>query len=243
MVRSALVAIAALCWAGAAVAQEEVSQIITPDRPGLGDGTHVVAAGVFQLETGTAFESGRGAESITFGQLLLRFGLGPFEARLLPGSAIVQNEDFGLVDPALGLKVPLVRGDVRLSTVLTTTLALGADAYSAGEATGAVTLVGEGSLSDVLGLAINAGYGFPWDDPGTATYTLIVTPGLSVTSVRGLSVYGGYAGFYSDVDDTHFVEAGLAYASDIDTQYDINLGLNTESRRFFVGVGIAHRWR
>lgn len=243
MIRRALGVVAALAIAATGSAAQQVAETIASDRPGIGDGAHVLGAGVRQMEGGLAFESGRGPETMTVGQSLIRVGFGFAELRLATGSIVIQDETFGALDPAVGLKVPLVQGDTRVSAIVAGTVPIGAEEYTTDDPVGSVTLIGEMGLGDVLGLAVNAGYGAPFDDLGDATYTLIVTPGLAVGSVEGLSLYAGYAGVYDPVDDTHFFEWGLAYASTADSQYDLNFGINTENRRFFVGVGVAWRWR
>lgn len=227
------------------LAAQRPAETITPDRPGLGDGAHVVGPGVVQLETGFEFAAGPGADVVTFGQAVIRYGVGPIEVRLLPGSFVVQTGARGIADPAVGLKVPLTRAGsrVRLSTVLTSTLTVGSEDFSAGQAVGAATLVGEVGLSGPLGLAVNAGYAFPWNDTGDGSIALMITPGLSIQSVDGLGVYAGYVGFYDDGPDTHIVETGVAYAWDADNQIDVNGGLEPDTERWFIGVGISHRWR
>jgi hypothetical protein len=225
------------------VSAQGVAETITPDRPGLGDGAHIVGPGVAQLESGIDWAFGKGPGILTFGQALLRYGLGGIELRLQPGSAVVQDEHFGLTDAAIGVKVPLLRGGTRVSAVLSGTVPSGAEVYSGGESFGGATLVAEFGVTPTLGLAINAGYGFPFDDLGDGGYSIIVTPALSFPSRPGLSVYGGYAGYFDHGEDTHFAEAGIAFAPEPDWQFDLNLGRNTENGRIFFGVGVAYRWR
>lgn len=225
------------------ISAQGIAEAIVPDRPGLGDGAHVVGKGVAQLESGVDWAFGKGADVLTFGQALLRYGIGGIELRVQPGSAVVQNENFGLTDAAIGAKIPLVRGAARVSAVLSATVPTGAKVYSADESVGGATLVGEFTVTSTMGLAINAGYGFPFDDLGDGGYAIIVTPSLSFPSRPGLSVYGGYAGYFEHGEDTHIAEAGLAFAPEPDWQFDVNLGRNTENGRMFFGVGVAHRWR
>ena len=234
---------AVLANAATASRAQGVAETILPDRPGLGDGAHVVGSGVLQLEVGLEVSLGRGSDVITLGQSLLRYGVGGLEIRVLPGSIAIQDEDLGALDPALGLKLPLGGEDgPHLSALLATTLPIGSEVFSSREASGAATLIGEFALTDALGLALNAGYGFPYEDFGDGSFGIIVTPGLS-TGLDGLGLYAGYAGSMGPGDDTHIVEAGLAFASDADTQLDFNWGIDTDSRRWFLGAGVAHRWR
>ncbi len=64
-----------------------------------------------------------------------------------------------------------------------------------------------------------------------------------VGAVDGLSGYAGVASYLGSGPDTNFIEAGLAYLSDADTQLDLNWGIDTDSRERFIGVGWARRWR
>ena len=237
-----------LCGAvfGAAIpsSAQQVAETILPDRPGLGDGAHVLGPGVLQVEVGLETAFGTGPNVLSFGQSLVRYGVGGIELRLLPGSILMMDADLGVSDPAVGLKVPLVSGDgPRVSTVLAASIPVGSRAYSSAETSGAATLVGEFTLTGTLGLALNAGYSFPFEHADDGSVGVIITPGMSVTGVEGLALYGGYAGSFGPGRDTHIVEAGLAYASDADTQLDLNWGIDTDSRRWFLGAGVAHRWR
>ena len=240
---SILLLIGALVSAATPSHAQEVAETILPDRPGLGDGAHVVGAGVVQLEVGFEASFDSGAEVFTFGQSLVRYGVGGIEIRVMPGSVLVTADDVGAPDPAVGLKVPLSRGDgPRVTAVLATTLPVGSEAFSEGKASGAVTLVGEFALTDALGLALNAGYSLPFADVDDGSVSVIVTPGLSVPAVEGLGFYAGYAGAYGAGDDEHFVEAGVVYVPDADKQLDLNWGMETGGGRWFLGVGLAHRW-
>jgi hypothetical protein len=222
------------------------AETIVPDRPGLGDGAHVVGAGVVQLEAGTSLARAGAASTVTVGESLVRIGLGgSLELRLLPGSVVFAPGESGALDPAVGLKVPLRRGDEgpRFSAVLGATLPVGSDAFTSDESTGSATLVGEFGVTNVVGVAVNVGYSFPLDDVGEGVYALIVTPGLSIASVDGLGIYGGYAGFYGDAGDVHMIEAGVAYAATSNAQLDLNWGRETDSGSWFLGFGVAVRRR
>ena len=129
---------------------QEVAETIVPDRPGLGDGAHVVGAGVVQVEVGVEAAIGSGGDVFTFGQSLVRYGVGGIEIRIFPGSVLIADDERGAPDPGVGLKVPLSTGDGPLfSAVLSTTLPVGSAAFSAGEARGAPHLdFGRERLSD-----------------------------------------------------------------------------------------------
>ncbi len=240
------------CFLGAALAAvllsvgldaQEPAATLVPDRPGLGSGTHVVGRGVVQLEAGMELQGGRGSEQFTLGQSLFRVGVAGLELRVAPGSVVVVEEELGREDPEVGVKIPLARGETRVSAMASLSLPWGSDVFSAREERVSATLLLDRPLTGLWGLSVNAGASFPASEPGDAGLALIVTPSRAVDGVEGLSVYGGYAGFYDDGRKEHILEAGGAFLSDSDTQFDLNLGFMTSSERLFVGVGVSHRWR
>ncbi len=229
----------------------EPSSTISSDRPGLGDGAYVLAPGVWQAELGLGIDGDGGGRSYSIGQGVLRFGLSGFEARLYPNSYVMLRgqgpSDSGFQDVGVGLKVPLSASDggIRASVVAGVTLPTGSDLLTADEATGFSTLVLEGALSDQVGLAVNLGYAFSFDDAGAGPITLIVTPGFPISGVEGLSGYVGYAGFVFPEEwaAEHVLEAGLAYLANADMQLDLNGGWNPDSDTWFFGAGVAIRRR
>jgi len=223
------------------------STSILSDRPGLGDGSHVLAPGVWQAEVGAAF-MGDVADGLSLGQGLVRGGFAAFDLRLYANSIVLQDgaagSDTGLEDVGVGAKVPLGgSGSWNWAALGVMTLPTGADGLSAGEVTSGGAVIGETSLSGSVGLALNAGYFFPVTDPGEGSFAVILTPGFGLPGVDDISAYAGVASYFGHGDDTNFVEAGLAYARDADTQLDVNWGIDTDSRAWFLGVGWAHRWR
>lgn len=74
--------------------------------------------------------------------------------------------------------------------------------------------------------------------PGQVIFTL--TPGFAIPATN-FGGYVGYAGFYSDIDSQHFVEAGLTRIVGNDIQLDINAGIETGTGNLFVGAGFAAR--
>lgn len=225
-----------------------LSAQISSDRPGLGDGSHVVASGVWQVEGGVQLSGNDGVDVVSIGQGLIRWGLGALELRFFPNSFVVLrgsgDDRSGIQDFGVGVKVPLRgEGDWRWSLGATTTLPTGSDDFSAEDPTGAVTLIGETSLSDGVGVALNAGYAAFFDDVGDGTFSLLVTPSFSVPDVPGLSLYAGWAGYFGPDDDVHIVEGGLAKAVGEDGQWDINAGYDPDSGVWFLGFGASRRWR
>lgn len=222
---------------------------IASDRPGLGDGAHVLAEGVWQLEAGVAYDGGGSATLFSVGQGLVRLGLAGVELRLYPNSLVFQRGDVphdeGLQDVGAGVKLALSPEDagVKTAVVAGATLPTGGDAFTADEVTAWGTFVLERGLSEDVGLAVNVGYGAPLNGFGDGTLAVIITPGFAVPDTEGLSAYAGYAGFFADGGDSHVLEAGLAYLANVDTQLDVNAGWEPDIGTWFVGVGLARRWR
>lgn len=254
--RAALLVVAALAVVipGTGIAQETAggrgpAPTIASDRPGLGDGAHVLAEGVWQLEAGVAYDGGGPATLFSIGQGLVRLGLAGVELRLYPNSLVFQRgempHDEGLQDVGAGVKVTLSPEDaeVRTAVVAGMTLPTGSNAFTADEVTAWGTFVLERGLSEDVGLAVNVGYGAPLNAFGDGTLAVIVTPGFALPGTDGLSAYAGYAGFFSDGSDSHVIEGGLAYLADVDTQLDLNAGWDPDAGTLFLGVGVARRWR
>jgi len=220
---------------------------LSSDRPGLGDGTHVLSPGVWQVELGGQY-MGHGADRWSLGQGLIRGGFEPFELRIYTNSLVLQQtageSDVGFEDMGIGAKVPLGGpGGWNWAALGLITLPIGTDAFSAGEVTAGASILGETSLTESISLALNAGYFFPMDGPNDGSFAIILTPGFSIPAIDGLSGYAGIASYLGNGPDTNFVEAGLAYLQDADTQLDLNWGIDTDTREWFLGVGWARRWR
>lgn len=242
-----LLALALLAVPSMPLAAQEGEPVgpVVSDRPGLGDGAHVLATGVWQVEAGAQFLSGP-VRRYSFGQGLIRRGFDPLELRIYVNSLVVDGgagSDIGLEDLGVGVKVPLSSGGWDWSTVGVVTFPTGGNDFSAREVTAAGTLIGETALTDAVGLALNAGYAFPVQDPGDGAIAVILTPGFAISAVPGLSAYAGVASYLDHGPDRNYVEAGLAYLRDTDVQIDLNWGVETDSRDWFLGIGFARRWR
>ena len=230
---------------------------LTPDRPGIGDGSAVMAPGQFQVETGYRFVDGGGVDQHDIGELLLRYGVVPglelraalnsFVAQIGAGSA---DDESGLSDAGVGLKLGLVRGDGRpmgrpnLSLVASTTLPTGSDAFSSDVAQPTVKLAYDWPLSNAVAVSANAGYTFDTGDAVDGAVDVTATLGAGLPAAPGLGVYAGYAGSFTTGPDASFVEGGLTYLLHPNTQFDLNgaVGVSDAADDFFIGAGLAHRF-
>lgn len=221
------------------------SDVISSDRPGLGDGAHVLAPGVWQAELGATIHS-QGADDFLVGNSLLRVGFSGAELRVfLPDAVLLHaGESLRLGDMGVGLKFPLdFGGPWRWAGTGVLTLPTGARSLSADDPGAGASLIAERSLSSTVGLALNAGYGFLFDSPGDGTLSLLATPSFAVPHHEGLSLYAGYALYVRPGDDAHYLEAGLAKLDGPDRQWDVNAGYDPGGHVWFLGVGVAMRKR
>lgn len=238
----ALLMVLATPWATRAQSRDPAPGIFS-DRPGIGDGAWVVAPGVWQAEVGLTLQD-VGPDRIGAGSALVRFGLPPLEIRFYLPSPLFSVEPDGteVGDLGLGVKVPVVLGESwRWSVVGGATLPTGTDGGTADQATGFATVVGETSLTEAVGFALNAGVSSPFETGELATLSLI--PTLSTGLTGTVSGYAGYAGFFQDSGDQHWLEAGIAGTAGPDLQWDLNSAYDVENETWFLGVGLAKRWR
>ena len=228
---------------------------IAPDRPGFGDGTATVAPGTVQLGLGYALdrETGRApGETIhEFGQVLLRTGVTQaLEVRGGVGSLKATADGSGYEGIGLGAKLRLLRTPLTaLSGVATTTVPLGTGEFEPGDrrARQELKLAFDGALGDGLTLSMNGGASFYYDEGLQEDRDLeaLFIPTLSVGLSETTGAYVGYAGFFGKSANRNWVEGGLTFTPNPDTQFDVNTGLRVDDNvdtGFFVGIGLATRF-
>jgi hypothetical protein len=227
--------------------EEEVRFSLNSDRPGLGDGAHVMAPGVWQAELGGQLARD-GIDQFSLGQGLVRRGFDAFELRFYANSLVIVDDpvdsSMDFEDLGLGVKVPFGEpGKWNWAVLGLLTVPTGGDNATSGEWMGGATVIGETMLVGPLSFALNAGYVFPFNGVGDGTFAVIVTPGFPIPGVPGVNGYAGVASYLRPGDDANFVEAGLTYSRSADTQVDLNWGVDTDSRGWFLGLGWSRRWR
>lgn len=247
-----LLALAAVLVASPAESQERpVSETLSPDRPGIGTGAHVLGRGALQLEAGVAYARLGASDVYSFGQTLLRYGVGPLEARLGLDSFVVARgarRFEGFEDVAVGAKAPFLgwpADPFRVSGLVTLSVPTGAVELTADDPVATVAALAEWSVSDRLTLSANAGWGTPLYTGGDR-WLATLTPGLSLPLPGDPSVYvgwAGYAGEQVEEDAGHAVEAGFTALLGPEIQLDVNAGWTPGTGDYFIGTGIAHRWR
>lgn len=241
-----LVAAMLLLPAMAAGQVGEQSGAISSDRPGFGDGAHVLAPGVWQAEVGGTIHA-QASDDFLVGTSLLRFGFTRWELRVfLPDLVSLNQGNFlRLGDLGAGVKVPMALGGSRWSLAAkgAITFATGSESVSAGDPTGSFGFIGETTVMEDVDFVMNAGYGALFNDLGGGALSIIATPMFAIPGRDGLSFYLGYAGFIRSGDNDHIVEWGLTKLSGVDRQWDVNAGIDPGSRDWFLGVGFAVRRR
>jgi Putative MetA-pathway of phenol degradation len=225
------------------------AQQITSDRPGIGSGSAVLTHKTIQLEAGFDYAKTATNDTYSLGQALIRLGAPWFELELFANSYVVTRTDAqddvidgqGFQDFAIGLKVPLAKsvgGRFSLSAQGILQTPWGSEIFTSDEWIPTGILLADLGMTDVLSLAVNAGY---QAGPGEVddVLSVIITPGVSLGG--GIGVYAGWAGFFADGADTHIAEAGLSYLASDDLQIDLNAGWDVDSDDYFLGIGIAVR--
>lgn len=236
---------AALLLASGGLSAQET---IASDRPGFASGSTVIGKGLLQLEMGAQYAGGGVAGVYSFGQGLLRYGLAEgLELQALLNSVTflrAPNHDReGFSDMGVGMKVrlPVASEEFSLSLLSTVLFPTGSRHFTSDETIPAVVLLADVPLSDRAGFTGNLGYSAFLADADDQ-FSLILTPSVSIPSEVPMSVYGGYAGFYSDSGNAHFAEGGITWLPSSDLQFDLNGGVELDSGDYFIGVGVAARW-
>ncbi|MEJ2153073.1 MAG: transporter [Gemmatimonadota bacterium] len=240
----------ALC-AGPLPAQVTQPPLIT-DRPDFTESASSVAPGHLQLEAGYTFTNVDAVNEHAIGEALIRIGIAKrLEGRIGASVTWVDrpgDDDSGLDDPSLGIKIVLAEGGSRLAVALlaSTTVPAGSDEVTEDEwqpgATGALAW----DLSGRLGLGANLGYTYASEggerfDQGSASVAL--SAGLAERTGAYLEVFTIFpAG--EDADDDVTLNGGITYLVSDDFQLDarIGAGLTDDAPDIFVGFGVARRW-
>jgi len=221
-------------------------EAISPDRPGLGDGSYVLEPRVTYVESGVEYFNVDNLDQFSLGQIVFRHGLTQgIELRMLLNSFVVQSLPSttltGVPDPGVGLKFKLydkLGSNLRLSGLTSLSIPVGSTDFTTDEWIPSVALLADFSLTGYATLSGNLGYTFE-AGPFPEVWKVTITPGYALPGDSNIGIYGGYAGFYSEGVDEHFIETGLTKHVKSFLQLDVNAGLDVESLGVFVGGGLA----
>lgn len=254
-------ALPGLLLAAAAVAQEGWSGIdgaIAPDRPDFTEGTGLIPRGHVQIEGGTTLARVEDDDVTTFGELLVRIGVGErWEARIgVPSYNRIdtpQDQISGFDDPSLGLKIrftepagDLAPGQPAAALVIETSLPEGDADLTEDEWVPTAILAMDWDLGERFGLGANVGYTYAMGEEEQFHQLLAsLSAGFSVSGRLGS--YLEWYGFSEETVDgptTHYVDGGVSYLINDDLIVDarVGTGLNDADPDWYVGVGAAVRF-
>jgi hypothetical protein len=244
----------------------EEPDLINPDRPGIADGSTVIGAKTFQIESGIQEEfrrSGDGREHTFFVPTLLRFGINRhWEARIEGNtftrittfdSANLTNHTSGLAPISMGFKYHIynTNGDhqISLGTIVRVFPAWGSKEFRLQHVTWDVRLAADWNLAPSLKLSVNPniGVGRYEDDKGrlfTAglfAITLNCLPSKKLNPFIDLGVQSPEA---NNGIAAAILDGGIAYIIGRNLQIDASIGRGAHGEtppQPFMGFGIS--WR
>jgi hypothetical protein len=247
-----------------AAADSAEIDLIIADRPGIADGSRVVAAGQVQLELGLQRErhTEPGARTtLSFAPTLLRLGVTPWlearaESNTLTHASVTLYEgsvdhETGLSPLLLGVKLALYdsHGDNRrsLGAIVRVAPPSGSNGFGTAHATGDLRLAADWDFAPKLSLNPNVGAArYEGSDGelfttmlGALTLTYQPSPRLSPFVDLGYQSRDDSGGTWSIVFD-----AGLGYIIGHDVQLDVSAGTGAHGDsppRPFVAVGASAR--
>ncbi|MEO5800550.1 MAG: transporter [Gemmatimonadales bacterium] len=233
---------------------------VVADRPGYTDAPTSMPAGVLAVEVGVTDDRVSGVTYRSFGELLVRVGVGGgTELRFFGNSYGVRSGDGaerteGLEDIKLGAKIALhtapdsVHGATpRLALLLASTIPTGADNRSAGVALPEAKLAAAWTTSGPFSLFSNLGAGATYDGSSWGSHgwgslalwfavnSKVSLFGEGITTAR----IGGSA------TSSSYLDGGVTFLLGPRLQLDFRaghgVGTNASHEHFF-GAGLAMRW-
>lgn len=236
-----------LCASQAAAQDQTQNQdLINPDRPGIADGSKVIAQGQFQLETGLQYE--RHDVDFVFVPALVRVGaLKRLEFRAEGNTLTHANGQTGFAPISLGAKVALVQSDdgPTLGVIVRGFLASGTSQFKDKHFTSDIRVAADIPLGQKCSLNPNAGAA-RYEDNGQI-YTagiFAMTVGFQPSDRLNPFIDIAYqsstgAGTVAAVT----LDAGIAWIIGDDIQLDVSVGqgLNGDAARPFVAGGFSIR--
>lgn len=238
-----------------------INEPLVTDRPDFTESTLAVPLGRVQLEAGLTFTrdgagGGEHAQSITAPEALLRLGLADgFELRLgAPSYAYADDgtdDADGFTDSSIGFKLELAGQEgARPSMAVLASLSLptGADEFTSDEVDPAVVFAWAYDLGESgWSVAGNAGASSLEDGAGDRFEEFSASLAVGAPITNELSAYAEYYGFYRNgagAGPEHYVNGGLTYLLNNNTQLDARVGfsLNGRADDLFAGAGVSFRF-
>ncbi len=251
MTRKAALLAIVLCLGALPSFAEGLGDLVS-DRPDFTESTLSIPRGHVQLELGMTYEDLDGADLETYGELLVRLGLGGgWEARI--GVPSYQRLDTsgrdlsGFGDVSIGAKRALGQfggTDVAVLVATSVPTASGDFESSSWQPDAALALAWE--LPNGWSLGSNIGWTYAdGGDDRFHQYRVSVALGVPTGSRSG-AFFEAYAFSeeYDGGDTATYVDAGLTYLVNDDLQLDarIGYGLSDAEVDLFFGAGLVARW-
>lgn len=241
-----------------------LAEPLVTDRPDFTESPSAVPAGHVQVEGGATFTRVEEEDADTFGEVLVRIGLGKgWEARIgVPSYERITagggpgGEVSGFGDPSIGFKLRLTPdpppeetpGRPEAALLLGTTLPEGDEELSDGTWQPEARVALAWQLGARLSLSSNIGYAYPEDTAAGERFHQFLASlslGLALTDRLGAFVEGyGYSEETVDGSEAAYMDAGFTWLVSNDLQLDVRAGrgFNDADPDWFVGAGAALRW-
>lgn len=226
---------------------------LVTDRPDFTESTLSVGRGVLQLEAGYTFASVSDVSSHSFGEVLIRLGMGgPLEFRLGLNSYVVSNgpggTQDGLEDLTVGFKVELIEGSSAmpsLGLIAALSVPTGGESFSSNSTGADVVLAAGWNPGPDWSVGSNLGFGGGVLNDGSDNRWLgSIAIGRTV-STRA-AVFGEVYGFSAASEEADiFIDGGVTIVLSDNLQIDARLARQVSGveRETHLGVGVAHRWQ
>jgi hypothetical protein len=259
----AFMTMALLQLASTALAQE--ADYINPDRPGIADGSKVVGAGRFQVESGIQHEyrrDGSLSDRRLFVPTLLRMGIGErWEVRIEsnaytwkrvsdPGNGDMRSE--GLAPASLGMKYQFRGADdprqPSLGAIMRIFPASGSGEFRSRHTTGDFRLAADWDFASNWSLNPNLGVAVYEDDQNQIFTAGLFAVTLNYNPSKTLNFFvdtGMQSRERKNGKSAIVFDAGVAYLITRDIQLDFSVGAGTAGTtppRTFVALGISKRF-
>ena len=242
--------------------------LINADRPGIADGSTVVGAKTFQIESGIQAEfrrNGDSREHTFFVPTLLRFGLDSHWEVRVEGNTYTRvtsfvatsptNETAGFAPLSLGFKYHIYDSkndhQVSLGTIVRIFPTWGSEEFRTQHATGDIRLAADWNFAPRLKLSLNPNVGVARyaDDQGHLFTAGLFATTLNYTPTKRLNPFidvGLQSPEVTNGQTSVLLDGGMAYIIGQNLQLDAGVGTRVHGDtgpRPFIGFGISWRAR
>jgi hypothetical protein len=240
--------------------------LINPDRPGIADGSAVIGAKGFQIESGVQEEfrrSGSEREHTFFVPTLLRFGIDSHWEFRIEGNTFTRVATFdstntvshtsGFAPTSIGFKYHIYNSNndhqISLGTIVRVFPAWGSKEFRTQHATGDIRLAADWNLAPSLKLSVNPniGVGRYEDDKGKLFTATLFAITLNYLPTKKLNPFIDLGVQYPEAKNgktAAILDGGIAYIIGQNLQIDASIGTRAHgdtAPQPFLGFGIS--WR